>query len=193
MAKLYFRYGVVGSAKTLNLLAVAHNYRRQGKGVLLAKPAVDTRYGERTIGTRAGLSAEADLVISDCPFDLPTEGISCVLVDEAQFLPASAVDRLHGIAHSDPGLPVICYGLRTDFRTEMFPASRRLMELADSIEEVKTTCHYCDRKAVFNLKVVGGRPSLDGPAVELGFEERYLPACASCYLSRLGPLISPQK
>lgn len=183
MAKLYFRYGVVGSAKTLNLLAVAHNYRQQGKEVLLVKPAADTRYGATGIGTRAGLMMEADVVV-DGELVLPERKVSCVLVDEAQFLPVGAVDELHRLAHSDPGTPVICYGLRTDFRTEMFPAARRLFEVADTIEEVKTTCHDCERKAVFNVKLIGGVATLDGPSVELGFEEKYLPVCASCYFRR---------
>lgn len=184
MAKLYFRYGVVGSAKTLNLLAVAHNYRQQGKQVVIAKPAVDTRYGDDVVGTRAGLSAKADVIISDENFQMPKPGVSCILVDEAQFLPWGVVDRLHRIAHGDPGVPVICYGLRTDFRTNMFAASGRLFELADSIEEIKTTCADCERKAVFNLKLVGGVPTLDGPSVELGFEEKYLPVCAGCFRKR---------
>jgi thymidine kinase len=184
MAKLYFRYGVVGSAKTLNLLAVAHNYRQQRKNVLLIKPAVDTRFGSKTIGTRAGLTATADIVVPDSgALDLTeTKNVSCILVDEAQFLPVTTVERLHKIAHAvENGIPVICYGLRTDFRLELFPASKRLMELADTIEEIKTTCTDCDRKAVFNLKIKNNKPVLDGPTVELGFEDTYIPVCASCY------------
>jgi thymidine kinase len=187
MAKLYFRYGVVGSAKTLNLLAVAHNYRQQGKNVLLIKPAVDTRFGTRTIGTRAGLNATADIVVPETgAFDLPQlVNTSCLLIDEAQFMPITAIERFHKIAHDiDCAVPVICYGLRTDFRLELFPAAKRLMELADTIEEIKTTCTDCDRKAVFNLKLKDNHPVLDGPTVELGFEETYLPVCASCYSLR---------
>lgn len=184
MAKLYFRYGVVGSAKTLNLLAVAHNYRQQQKNVLLIKPAIDTRFGELVIGTRAGLNATADIVVEDDGnFKLPNLAtISCILVDEAQFMPVTAIEHFHKIAHSDTfDVPVICYGLRTDFRLELFPASKRLMELADTIEEIKTTCTDCDKKAVFNLKLKDNLPVLDGPTVELGFEETYVPVCASCY------------
>lgn len=186
MAKLYFRYGTVGSAKTLNLLAVAHNYRQQGKRVLLVKPALDTRFGDTVIKTRAGLEAEADLLV---PHDEPANwpdlaGVVCVLVDEAQFLPPVFIDHLHGLTYGPPGIPVICYGLRSDFRCRLFPAAQRLFELADSIEEVKTTCHYCLRKAVFNLKLVNGRPTLAGPVIELGCEETYLPVCAQCYNAR---------
>jgi thymidine kinase len=184
MAKLYFRYGVVGSAKTLNLLAVAHNYRQQHKNVLLLKPAIDTRFGARIIGTRAGLKTAADIVVpASGEFNLPElSNISCLLVDEVQFMPITAIERLHKIAHDQTrGVPVICYGLRTDFRLELFPAAKRLMELADTIEEIKTTCTDCDKKAVFNLKIKNNQPVLDGPSVELGFEETYLPVCANCY------------
>lgn len=182
MAKLYFRYGTVGSAKTLNLLAVAHNYRQQGKTVLLLKPAIDTRFGLDIIKTRAGLEMPADKVIpanGNWAFG-PLDNCACILVDEAQFLRASDIDILHGVVHGRD-IPVICYGLRTDFRRQLFPASSRLMELADTIEEVKTTCHFCLHKAVFNLKLLDGKATLRGPAVELGCEEKYLPACARCY------------
>jgi thymidine kinase len=183
MAKLYFRYGTVSSAKTLNLLAVAHNYRQQSKRVLLLKPQIDTRFGEGIIKTRAGLEAEADVLVPpDEECNLPSlAGVVCLLVDEAQFLPPEFVDQLHALAHGTPGIPVICYGLRTDFRRELFPAARRLMELADSIEEIKTICHYCLRKAVFNLKLLDGKATVSGPSVELGCEEKYLPVCAKCY------------
>lgn len=195
MAKLYFRYGVVGSAKTLNLLAVAHNYRQQGKEVLLVKPALDTRFGVDIIGTRAGLQMRADIVVGESgDIDLPLlptvnaqNSVACVLVDEAQFLPVPAIDKLHKLAHNAKiAIPVICYGLRTDFRTDIFPAARRLFELADSIEEIKTTCADCTKKAVFNLKLVDGKPVLHGPSIELGFEEKYLPVCADCYYTRHG-------
>jgi thymidine kinase len=189
MAKLYFRHGTVGSAKTLNLLATAHNYRQQGKEVLLVKPELDTRFGQNIIKTRAGLEMKADVLAPPAGLiQFPAlDDIACVLVDEAQFLFPDAIDQLHRIAHaavapeSPGGIPVICYGLRTDFRTRAFPAAQRLFELADSIEEIKTICHYCLRKAVFNLKLVDGKPTKFGPSVELGCEEKYLPSCADCY------------
>ena len=186
MAKLYFRYGTVGSAKTLNLLAVAHNYRQQGKKVLLLKPEMDTRFGKDIIKTRAGLEMPADCFVPRVgPFMLPDlVGFACVLVDEVQFLTTHDIDELHRCVHTAPNVPVICYGLRTDFRRQLFPAAQRLMELADSIEEVKTTCNFCLRKAVFNLKLLNGRATLAGPAVELGCEEKYLPVCAGCYESQ---------
>jgi len=195
MAKLYFRYGTVGSAKTLNLLAVAHNYRQQNKRVLLLKPEIDTRFGKDIIKTRAGLEEKADVIVpAEGPMpELDLNHVVCVLVDEAQFLPAAAIDQLHCAAHActyppynRQGVPVICYGLRTDFRQQLFPASQRLMELADTIEEIKTICTFCLQKAVFNLKLCGGEPTLSGPSIELGCEEKYLPVCAACYAVKHG-------
>jgi len=186
MAKLYFRYGTVGSAKTLNLLAVAHNYRQQGKQVILMKPDIDTRFGKTEILSRAGLSMEADILVNK-EMDLLSialDGVSCVLVDEAQFLSMLHIDQLRDIVQKK-GIPVICYGLRTDFRTKLFPGSLRLMEIADSVEEVKSTCFFCNRKAIVNLKHVDGKATLEGPTVQLGAEERYLPACYQCYRTQL--------
>lgn len=182
MAKLYFRYGAVGSAKSLNLLAVAHAYRQQGKDVFLMKPEIDVRFGAQEIASRAGLSKDADLLLTDKTI-LPLEALQktfCVLVDEAQFLSPYVINQLRQMTLT-LNIPVICYGLRTDFRGELFPGAKRLLEIADAIEEVKTTCYYCNRKAVFNLKLLDGQPTLQGPTVELGAEEKYHPACPSCY------------
>ncbi len=187
MPKLYFRHGTVGSAKTLNLLAVAHNYRQQGKQVRLLKPALDTRFGQERITSRAGLSQKADLLLEqDTKLD-PQDfsGVHCILVDEAQFLSEQLIEQLRDLTRSIR-VPVICYGLRTDFKSCLFPASRRLMELADSIEEIKVTCAFCNHKGVLNLKQVDGVPVREGQSVELGAEELYQPACYSCYAEKLG-------
>lgn len=186
MAKLYFRYGTVGSAKTLNLLAVAHSYTQQEKRVLVIKPELDVRFGRSLVKSRAGLEREADLLVkSDTVIDARAfDGIDCVLVDEAQFLSVGLVDQFRAVA-SGRGIPVICYGLRGDFRTELFTGSRRLMELADEISEIKTTCFFCKRKAVFNLKLANGIPTRQGPVIDLGAEEKYLPACGCCYEDKL--------
>lgn len=186
MAKLYFRYGTMDSAKSMNLLAVAHNYRKQGKSVLLLKPKLDDRFGSAKIASRSGLAADADVLVdADTPLG-PEQfaGIDCVLVDEAQFLAPSVIEALRRIS-VDPGVPVICYGLRTDFRTELFPGSKRLMELADAIEEVKVTCQYCHRKATCNLRLVGGEAAVDGPQVQLGADESYVPVCWQHYDQRV--------
>lgn len=182
MAKLYFRYGAVGSAKTLNLLAVAHNYQQQKKNVLLIKPALDVRFGKGWIRSRAGLEKEADVLV-DAQTDLlksTFEGIDCLLVDEVQFLTAEIIDQLRAVTLIE-GIPVICYGLRTDFRGQLFEGSKRLMELADSIEEIKSTCFFCHKKAIMNLKHVNGKASIEGPTVDLGAEEKYFPTCYQCY------------
>ncbi|HEY8375351.1 MAG TPA: thymidine kinase [Nannocystis sp.] len=186
MAKLYFRHGTMDSAKTLNLLAVAHNYRSQGKRVLLLKPRIDDRFGAGSIASRAGLHADADLLLDpDSVLDPAMfEGIDCVLVDEAQFLSARVIEQLRVLTHNGP--PVICYGLRTDFRTRLFEGSQRLLELADSIEEVKVTCQFCNRKAIFNLRHDGGAARTEGEQIQLGGSESYAPACFACYQARTG-------
>lgn len=186
LAKLYFRYGAVGSAKTLLLLAISHNYRQQGKQVLLIKPEVDTRFGKKSIKSRAGLEMPADIIVGpDTKIDIKgLEDISCILVDEAQFLSTYIVEQLRTISN-ESGIPVICYGLRTDFKSYLFEGSKRLCELADSIEEVKATCHYCDRKGIMNLKRVNGKAVSEGPTIEVGAEEKYLPTCYSCYSKQI--------
>ena len=187
MAKLYFRYGAMGSAKTLNLLAVRHNYESQGKKVVLLKPQIDERFGCDVVRSRAGLDHTADRLLApdeELDFD-ELEGVSCVLVDECQFLTARVVDQLRDVTCL-LGIPVIAYGLRTNFRRELFEGSRRLMEVADSIEEIKTTCRFCERKAVFNLRHnLQGEALVDGPSVLLGADSIYSPTCYPCYRSRV--------
>ena len=182
VAKLYFRYGTMDSAKSMNLLAVAHNYRKQGKRVMLVKPRLDVRFGSSKISSRSGLEAEADLLVDDDTVLQPEDfrGLDCVLVDEAQFLPPAIIEDLRRIT-VDPGVPVICYGLRTDFKTRLFPGAQRLMELADGIEEVKVTCQYCQRKAICNLRFVNGTPTVVGPQIQLGADESYAPVCWAHY------------
>jgi len=182
MAKLYFRHGTMGSAKTLNLLAVAHNYRSQDKRVLVMKPRLDDRFGTDVVESRAGLRVNADILL-DRATQLDAkqfDGIDCVLVDEAQFLSAEVVEQLRELT-LNPGLPVICYGLRTDFQTHLFEGSTRLLELADSIEEVKVTCQYCNRKAIFNMRLLDDRPTVEGDQVQIGGDESYVPVCHTCY------------
>lgn len=182
MAKLYFRYGAVSSAKTLNLLAVFHNYGQQNKRAVLIKPKTDTRFGASVVKSRAGLHVEADYILSPNQI-IPASALEethCILIDEVQFFSESFIEQLREIT-SNNDIPVICYGLRTDFKTKSFPGSLRLFELADTIEEIKTTCTFCNSKAVFNLKTLDGKATFTGPQVDLGAEEKYLPTCASCY------------
>ena len=186
MAKLYFRYGAMTSAKTMNLLAVAHNYRQQGKEVLLMKPALDSRFGESLIRSRAGLEEKADILADAHTVISPemVEGISCILVDEVQFIAPAVIDQLRDLA-TFQDIPVIGYGLRTDFRSHLFEGSKRMMELADAIEEVKTTCHYCNKKATMSLRHLNGKATLEGPSISLGAEESYYPTCYRCYRTQL--------
>lgn len=186
MAKLYFRYGTMGSAKTLNLLAVAHNYKQQGKSVLLLKPQMDIRFNAAKITSRAGLEAEADILVSSAInlFDLDFENINCILVDEVQFFDPKHIQDLRDIALLKD-IPVICYGLRTDFKSKLFPGSQRLMELADSIEEIKATCFFCHKKSTMNLRHVDGKAAIDGPSIQLGAEESYFPVCYKCYYEQV--------
>lgn len=186
MAKLYFRHGSMGSAKTLLLLAVAHNYRAQGKDVIIMKPALDDRFGRDKIRSRAGIEKTADVLIepdTKLNFD-DFDGINCVLVDEIQFVSVGFVEQLRELSRVK-NIPVICYGLRTNFKSYLFDASKRLLELADSIEEIKTTCYYCNTKAIMNLKHVDGLATDEGPAIQLGAEESYFPACYNCYVEQL--------
>jgi thymidine kinase len=186
MAKLYFRHGAMSSAKTLNLLAAAHSYEMQAKKVKVMKPQLDVRFGEGTIQSRAGLDRKADQLLhvnSTFPED-SLQGISCILVDEAQFLHPCVVERLRDVA-TYQNIPVICYGLRTDFRSRLFPGSQRLLELADTIEEVKTTCSLCNKKATMNMKSVEGTATMDGPTVCLGADEMYAPTCYFHFCERI--------
>lgn len=186
MAKLYFRYGTMDSAKTLNLLAVAHNYRKQGKRVVLLKPTLDDRFGADDIVSRSGLRARADILLGpDSVLDASRfAGLDCVLADEAQFFSPGVIEQLRLLTLT-LDLPVICYGLRTDFRSRAFPGAQRLLELADSIEEVKVTCQFCHRKAVFNLRLAGGVAVVEGDQVALGDTE-YAPVCFRDYVERVG-------
>lgn len=176
----------MGSAKTLNLLAVAHNYRQQNKEVFLIKPALDIRFSKGTIKSRAGLEMEADLLVHpDTKLVFSDfENISCILADEAQFLSCSIVEQFRNVT-LELDIPVICYGLRADFKSYLFEGSKRLLELADSIEEIKSTCYFCNKKSIMNLKHINGVATVEGPSIQLGAEEMYYPACYRCYTEQV--------
>lgn len=200
MAKLYFRYGAMNSGKSTALLQAAFNYEERGQRVLLAKPAIDTK-GADQIDSRLGVSRPVDFLV-DPDDDLLTEfravagdaaagaePVACLLVDEAQFFTPAQVDDLLRIAVLD-GIPVLAYGIRTDFRTEAFPGSARLLEIAHSLEELKTICR-CGRKAIFNARLIGGQFVFDGDQVAIDEEQdagevTYESMCAVCYLSASG-------
>ena len=179
MAKLYFRYSAMNAGKSTALLQVAHNYEERGQRVALFTAAIDTRHGAGLIASRLGVTRSAESFDTTTVFSSllrsrpPT---SCVLIDEAQFLSEGQVVDLHRFAHSDR-VPVICYGIRSDFQGRAFPGSRALLTLADDLEEMKTVCR-CGRKASFNMRVDDeGRRVTEGAQVEIGGNERYEAVC----------------
>ena len=181
--KLYFRYGSMNSSKTANLLMVAYNYRQQGKNVLLIKPEIDSRFDSKTIRSRSGIECNADYILKRDDFTLKNidiEDISAILVDEAQFLNKEQVNRLRELTIF---APVICYGLRTDYKTNLFEGSKRLLEIADTIEEIKTICNFCTKKAIINMKYISNNKIIkDGTdEIELGSEDKYLGVCWNCW------------
>lgn len=179
--KLYFRYGTMNSSKTMNMLMTAHNYDQQKKKIIVIKPKLDDRFGTDLVKSRTGFKRVADYVIDKNERIPPSYGIdvTCVLVDEAQFFTSDQIDDLRLLTLTTP---VICYGLRTDYRSMLFPGSKRLMELADSIEEIKTICTYCLKKSILNMKYVDGCVVKSGNGdPDLGCEEKYLPVCWNCW------------
>ena len=189
MAKLYFRYGAMNSGKSTLLLQVAYNYEERGMHVLLLKPGVDTK-GEDEIVSRLVVRRRVDRVIAeetDCRTLVQEERkkrpIDCILVDEAQFLSPRHVEQLFA-AVMDTRIPCICYGLRTDFRGEGFPGSQRLLELAHSLEELKTICH-CGRKAIMNIRRVNGKTVFEGDQVCIDNSAtiEYEAVCGQCFLA----------
>ncbi len=177
----------MNAGKSTALLQVAHNYEEQGQAVRLYTAAIDSRYGVGQITSRLGPQRRVDVFDAGTDFLAEIPQVACLLIDEAQFLSTAQVQQLHQLAQVH-GVPVICYGLRTDFKTRLFPGAQRLMELADGIEEVKVTCQYCQRKAICNLRFVGGVPTLDGPQIQLGADESYAPVCWTHYDESTRPL-----
>ena len=182
MSKLYFRYAAMNAGKSTALLQAAHNYEERGMRVLLFTAAHDARAGRGVIGSRLGLQRTVATFGPDTEFVREHLGadLACLLIDEAQFLSRAQVRQLHRLAHRGH-LPVICYGLRSDFRGEAFPGSAELLTLADDLEEMKSVC-ACGRKAGFNLRLDGqGRRVRDGELVVIGGIERYRAVCPSCF------------
>ena len=173
MAKLYFRYGAMGSSKTANAIMVQYNYQERGQNALMLKPRLDNRDGDRTVGSRSGLNAPCRYVEELNEIDLGA--YDCVIVDEAQFLNKAQVECLVKIV-DDMDIPVICYGLRADFQGNLFEGSHWLMAWADSIEEIKTVC-WCGRKAIMNARVADGKVVKSGEQIVLGGNESYVALC----------------
>ena len=185
MAKLYFRYGAMNSGKSTILMQVAHNYEERGMRVAVLKPKVDTK-AERKISSRIGLEREVDHLIEKEEniyeiFAHSEEKPNAIIVDEAQFLEPEQVDELMEIVVK-LNIPVICYGLRTDFKTKGFPGSTRLLEIAHTLEEMKTICR-CGSKAMYNMRMVNGEPTFEGEqvAIDGGAVVSYESVCPKCY------------
>ena len=185
MAKLYFRYGAMGCGKTAQLLQVAFNYKERGMNAIVMKPSVDTKAGDK-IQTRIGLEREIDYLIKeeDDVYEVVLNNFKnsdCILVDESQFLKREQVDSLMKIV-VEFDIPVICYGLRTDFLTNGFTGSTRLLEIAHSIEELKTICK-CGKKAIFNARYQNGKIVTKGEKVVIDIDKniKYMAMCPVCY------------
>ncbi len=183
MAKLYFKYGAMGSSKTAQAMITKYNYEENDMRVWLLKPSADTRDGAAVIRSRIGLEAVCEVATPDTDIyeRYRGRGIPChaIIVDECQFLTVEQIDQLRAIV-DDFAVPVMCFGLRTDFQTKLFPGSRRLMELADCIEEIKTMCD-CGCKATVNARISDGYIVTEGAQVVLGGNDSYIAMCHRCY------------
>jgi thymidine kinase len=192
MSKLYFRYAAMNAGKSTALLQVAHNYEERGMKVRLFTAAHDERAGPGIIGSRLGLQRPTETFGPSTEFDAAHfgPGLACVLIDEAQFLSPAQVRQLHRLAHAHR-LPVICYGLRSDFRGEAFPGAAALLTLADDLEEMKTIC-ACARKASMNMRIDDqGRRVKEGEQVVIGGNERYRAVCPSCFYAEEDSGLAP--
>ncbi len=187
MAKLYFKYGAMGSSKTAQALITKYNYEENDLNVWLIKPSADTRDGQQLLRSRIGLEAMVEVIPPDMDiyarFQQSQQGhCDVIIVDECQFLTPQQIDQLRAIVN-DFSIPVMCFGLRTDFQTKLFPGSHRLMEVADSILEIKTICD-CGAKATVNARIDGnGHIVTEGAQVVLGGNDSYIAMCHKCYIN----------
>ena len=185
MAKLYFKYGAMGSSKTAQALITKYNYEENDLQVWLIKPSADTRDGAQTLRSRIGLEATVEVIAPEVDIYARFLGgkarrSDVIIVDECQFLTEKQIDQLRNIVN-EHNIPVLCFGLRTDFQTRLFPGSRRLMELADCIEEIKTMCD-CGAKATVNARINDGYIVTEGAQVVLGGNDSYIAMCHKCYI-----------
>ena len=185
MAKLYFKYGAMGSSKTAQALITKYNYEENDMNVWLIKPSADTRDGAAILRSRIGLEAKVEVIAPAVDVYARFLGgkarrSDVIIVDECQFMTEKQIDQLRTIV-DEYNIPVICFGLRTDFQTRLFPGSRRLMELADVIEEIKTMCD-CGSKATVNARINDGYIVTEGAQVVLGGNDSYIAMCHKCYI-----------
>ncbi|MBP2622345.1 thymidine kinase [Streptococcus oricebi] len=186
MAQLYYKYGTMNSGKTIEILKVAHNYEEQGKGVVIMTSALDTRDGFGVVSSRIGMKREAIAIDEETDIfgyiDGMTEKPYCVLIDEAQFLSRHHVYDLARVV-DELGVPVMAFGLKNDFRNELFEGSKYLLLLADKIDEVKTICQYCSKKAIMVLRTNNNQPVYEGEQIQIGGNESYIPVCRKHYFN----------
>ena len=188
MAKLYFKYGAMGSSKTAQALITKYNYEENDMKVWLIKPSADTRDGVSVLRSRIGLEAEVEVIAPEVDIYARFLGsrvrrCDVIIVDECQFMTEKQIDQLRAIVN-EQNVPVLCFGLRTDFLTRLFPGSRRLMELADCIEEIKTMCD-CGAKATVNARISDGYIDTEGAQVVLGGNDSYIAMCHRCYVNSI--------
>ena len=186
MAKLYFKYGAMGSSKTAQALITKYNYEENDMRVWLIKPSADTRDGVATIRSRIGLEAQCEVIGPEVDVFARFLGSqirrsNVIIVDECQFMTPKQIEQLRAIV-DEHNIPVLCFGLRTDFQTRLFPGSMRLMELADCIEEIKTMCD-CGAKATVNARINDGFIVTEGAQVVLGGNDCYIAMCHRCYVN----------
>ena len=188
MAQLFFKYGAMNSGKSIDVLKVAHNYEEQGKPVVLLTSGVDTRSGRGTIASRIGLERKVYPIMKDTDVYEYVKNIDhriyCVLIDEAQFLSKEHVLQLTQIV-DELNIPVMTFGLKNDFRNELFEGSKYLLIYADKIEEMKTICWFCPHKATMNLRMLDSHPVYEGKQVQIGGNESYYPVCRKHYFHPL--------
>ena len=186
MAKLYFKYGAMGSSKTAQALITKYNYEENDMKVWLIKPSADTRDGQQILRSRIGLEAVVEVItperdIYQLFIDTQLNNCHAIIVDECQFMTEAQIDQLRSIVN-DFNVPVMCFGLRTDFQTKLFPGSLRLMEIADTIQEIKTICD-CGAKATVNARIdCNGHIVTEGAQVVLGGNDSYIAMCHKCYI-----------
>ena len=186
MAKLYFKYGAMGSSKTAQALITKYNYEENDLNVWLIKPSADTRDGADMIRSRIGLEARCEVITPDTDIYarfLGSQVRRChvIIVDECQFMTEQQIDQLRAIVN-EHNIPVMCFGLRTDFQTKLFPGSLRLMEVADTVQEIKTICD-CGAKAIVNARISDGYIVTEGAQVVLGGNDSYIAMCHRCYVN----------
>lgn len=184
MAQLYYRYASMNAGKSIEVLKIAHNYEEQGKRVMLFTSELDNRYGVGYVASRMGIKREAVTFNRDTNLreiiQEQADGLNCVLIDEGQFLTEKQVLDLTQIVDY-MSIPVIVYGLKNDFQNNLFEGSMALLIYADKIEEVKTVCWFCNKKATMNLRISDGKPVYAGEQIQVGGNDDYIPVCRKCY------------